>query len=69
MIRGGPISNDVYLQQHLNAWNNANLVPIRSSLIDAIFDAVGLSVQKVINGADPTAEVKSLTQAMQAVDK
>ena len=69
VIRNGPINSDIYLQQHINAWNNANLIPIRSSRIDAIFDAIGLSVQKVINGADPATEVKSLTQAMQAVDK
>jgi len=69
VIRGGPMNTDVYLQQYIGAWDNANLVPIRSPRIDAILDAVGLSVQKVINGADPAAEVRTLTQAMQAVDR
>jgi multiple sugar transport system substrate-binding protein len=69
VINNGPIHDDIYLQQYIGAWNNANLVPIRSARIDAILDAIGLSVQKVINGADPAAEVKSLTHAMQAVDQ
>jgi maltose-binding protein MalE len=69
VINNGPISKDIYLKQYIAAWDRANLVPIRSSRIDAILDAVGLSVQKVINGADPTAEVKNLTQAMQSVDR
>ena len=69
VIRGGPMNNDVYLKQYINAWDNANLVPIHSSRIDAILDAIGLSVQKVINGADPSTEVKNLTQAMQTIDQ
>ena len=69
VIHNGPMNADVYLQQYIGAWDKANLVAIRSSRIDAILDAVGLSVQKVINGADPVLEVKNLTKAMQAVDQ
>jgi len=46
-----------------------NLLPIRSPRVDAILDNVGLSLQKVIHGADPAAEMKSLTQTLQSLDQ
>jgi ABC-type glycerol-3-phosphate transport system substrate-binding protein len=69
VIRNGPMNDDAYLQQYIKAWNNVTLLPIRSSRIDAILDTIGLSVQKIINGADPATELKNLTQAMQAIDR
>ena len=69
VIRNGPMSSDAYLKIGIDAWDSVNILPIRSSRIDAILDTVGLSVQKIINGADPAMELKSMTAAMQAVDR
>jgi multiple sugar transport system substrate-binding protein len=69
VIRNGPMGRDPYLKQYIDAWNNVNLLPVKSPRVDAILDDVGLSLQKVIHGADPAAEMKSMTQAMQDVDR
>jgi ABC-type glycerol-3-phosphate transport system substrate-binding protein len=69
VIRNGPMFEDAYLKIGIDAWDNVNILPIRSPRIDAILDIVGLSVQKIINGADPATELKSMTAAMQAVDR
>lgn len=69
VIRSGPMYQNLYLRQAIDAWDNVNLLPIRSSRVDAILDTVGLSVQRIINGADPATELKSLTKAMQDVDR
>ena len=69
VIRNGPMGSDAYLQLYIKAWDNVNLLPIKSPRVDAILDNVGLSLQKVIHGSDPAAEMKSLTQALQALDR
>jgi len=69
VIRDGPMSKDLFLQQYIKSWDKVNLLPIHSARIDAILDDVGLSLQKVIHGADPAAEMKSLTQRARDVDQ
>jgi multiple sugar transport system substrate-binding protein len=68
VIDNGPMGNDAYLQQYIRPWDSVNLLPIKSPRVDAILDAVGLSLQKVIKGADPAAEMKTLTRNLQSVD-
>jgi ABC-type glycerol-3-phosphate transport system substrate-binding protein len=68
VIHNGPMNDDLYLQQYIRSWDAVNLMPIRSPRVDAMLDAVGLSLQKVIKGADTAAEMKSLTQTLQSVD-
>jgi multiple sugar transport system substrate-binding protein len=68
VINNGPMGKDEYLQQYIKPWDSVNLLPIKSPRVDAILDAVGLSLQKVIKGADPAAEMKTLTQNLQSVD-
>ena len=46
-----------------------NLLSVRSPRVDAILDSVGLSLQKVIHGEDPAAEMKSLTAKLQSIDR
>ena len=69
VIRTGPMGSDDYLQQYIKAWDNVNLLPIRSPRVDAILDGVGLSLQKVIHGEDPAAEMKNLTRSLQSIDR
>jgi maltose-binding protein MalE len=69
IIQNGPMSKDLFLHQYIKSWDKVNLLPIHSARIDAILDDVGLSLQKVIHGTDPTTEMKSLTQAIRDVDR
>jgi ABC-type glycerol-3-phosphate transport system substrate-binding protein len=69
VIHDGPMGHDAYLQNYIGAWDNVDLLPIKSPRVDAILDNVGLSLQKVIHGADPAAEMKSLTQTLQSLDQ
>ena len=69
VIRNGPMGKDPFLQQYIGSWDKVDLLPIHSARIDAILDDVGLSLQKVIHGADPAAEMKNLTQAIRDVDR
>jgi multiple sugar transport system substrate-binding protein len=69
VINNGPMGHDDYLQLFIKAWDNVNLLPVRSPRVDAILDNVGLSLQKVIHGTDPAAEMKSLTQTLQSLDQ
>ncbi|MBV9539112.1 MAG: sugar ABC transporter substrate-binding protein [Acidisphaera sp.] len=69
VINAGPMGKDVYLKNFIDAWNNVDLLPIKSPRVDAILDQVGLSLQKVIHGADVATELKALSRNMQDVDR
>jgi multiple sugar transport system substrate-binding protein len=69
VIDNGPMGHDLYLKQYIDSWNNVNLLPIHSPRIDAILDNVGLSLQKIIHGADVPTELTSLTANIRDVDR
>ena len=69
MINNGPMGKDPYLREFIAPWDNVNLLPIKNPRIDAILDNVGLSLQKVIHGTDPAAEMKDLTQRIHDLDR
>ena len=69
VIKDGPMGRDVFLKNYIDAWDNVNLLPIHSARIDAILDQAGLSLQKIIKGADIPGELKAMSRNMQDVDR
>jgi len=69
VIRNGPMGKDEYLRQFIDPWDNVEILPIKSPRYDAILDAMGLSLQKVIKGADAATELHNLTAQLQDIDR
>jgi multiple sugar transport system substrate-binding protein len=69
VIRNGPMGRDPFLKTYIDAWESVDLLPVHSPRVDAVLDQIGLTLQKVIHGGDPAAELKTLTRNLQDIDR